>query len=266
MITIAFKNLLFIQVQGNKENSAIFCCVGLLFHSVVMMVRCTMPTAAPCVLCLSSGTPISLQVIKGLRSFDNQLTDFFLLFFPFPYLPISSVAMTSSVKKANQEQQGSCCGVVSRLIKYLPFLTVLLALFVGFDQIMHKFYIFDQNMLQQVALRNMELYGNDTHAMITNIAADLDKEYPGHIRLKEEWVFNNAGGAMGSMWILHGSLTEYVIIFGTPVGTEGHTGRFLADDYFIILEGEQWAYAAGELTREVRIGKYLESKYNGWDH
>ncbi|KAJ8660932.1 hypothetical protein O0I10_003154 [Lichtheimia ornata] len=158
--------------------------------------------------------------------------------------------MTSTVKKANQEQQGSCCGVVSRLKKYLPILTVLLALFVGFDQIMHKFYMFDENLLQQVALRNMEQYGNDTHAMITNIAADLDKEYPGHIRLKEEWVFNNAGGAMGSMWILHGSLTEYVIIFGTPVGTEGHTGRFLADDYFIILEGEQWAYAAGELTRE----------------
>lgn len=174
--------------------------------------------------------------------------------------------MTSSVKKANQEQQGSCCGVVSRLIKYLPILTVLLALFVGFDQIMHKFYIFDQNMLQQVALRNMEQYGNDTHAMITNIAADLDKEYPGHIRLKEEWVFNNAGGAMGSMWILHGSLTEYVIIFGTPVGTEGHTGRYLADDYFIILEGEQWAYAAGELTREVRLGGYLEYKNHGWDH
>lgn len=162
---------------------------------------------------------------------------------PFP-LFISNNKM--SVEKSSCKN--SCS---SKLLKVFFVLSLLAAIFAGFDQVKDRFYIFDQHVLHDVAKRNIEKYSNDTHALITNIAQDLEKQYPGHIQLKEEWVFNNAGGAMGAMWILHASITEYVIIFGTPVGTEGHTGRFQADDYFIILEGEQWAYAPGELKREV---------------
>lgn len=56
---------------------------------------------------------------------------------------------------------------------------------------------------------------------------------------------------MAPFQVLHCSLSEYVIIFGSPIGTEGHSGRFLADDYFHILYGEQWAYTPGQLTKEV---------------
>ena len=139
----------------------------------------------------------------------------------------------------------------SKWPKIFFFLSLLTAILVGLDSIKERFYIFDQEVLKRVAQDNLAKHAGDTNLLMANIAADLEKEYPGHVRLEEQWVFNNAGGAMGSMWILHGSLTEYVIFFGTPIGTEGHSGRFLADDYFIILEGEQWAHTAGELGRQV---------------
>lgn len=110
-------------------------------------------------------------------------------------------------------------------------------------------YVFETRILQQVATdairKNLPV-----EELISTVTAELYKRYPKHIDPSPTWLFNNAGGAMGALCVLHASLTEYVIIFGTPVGTEGHSGRFFVDDYFIILAGEQWAFSAGQFTRE----------------
>src|SRR5438477_4323723 len=109
-------------------------------------------------------------------------------------------------------------------------------------------YLFEPKILHEVALRAI---GKPVEQVVDQVIDELAERYPGHISTSREWIFNNAGGAMGAMCVLHASLTEYVIIFGTPVGSEGHSGRFYTDDYFMILAGEQWAFRAGQFSREV---------------
>ncbi|KAJ7747384.1 ERG2/sigma1 receptor-like protein [Mycena metata] len=131
-------------------------------------------------------------------------------------------------------------------------------LFVAFgwvlDSIKHRWYVFDPTELHQLAQAAIASSPNDTAGMIQHIVTNLTLTYPSNqIKINvdsSEWVFNNAGGAMGAMYIIHASITEYLIIFGTPLGTEGHTGLHTADDYFNILVGEQWAFRPGALEME----------------
>ncbi|EUC45450.1 hypothetical protein COCMIDRAFT_95541 [Bipolaris oryzae ATCC 44560] len=125
-------------------------------------------------------------------------------------------------------------------------LGALTTLFYNLESRLESFYIFTPAALHSLSLSAIERHGNDTAAVVSYIVDSLSALHPQHINLDEEWVFNNAGGAMGAMYIIHASVTEYLIVFGTPVGTEGHTGRHTADDYFHILKGEQVAYAPGK--------------------
>lgn len=148
---------------------------------------------------------------------------------------------------------GCCC----RCNKVL--LVVIVAILIGFCHYIDRpeHWVFDQTKLKEIAKRGVanaqkKAQGNATsdeivHAVINEVRAayPVDTQYTG------EWLFNNAGGAMGSMTVLHASFSEYLIIFGTALGTEGHTGRFFADDYFTIIYGEQWAYPADTRVKEV---------------
>ncbi|KAF1993709.1 sigma receptor and C-8 sterol isomerase [Amniculicola lignicola CBS 123094] len=130
-------------------------------------------------------------------------------------------------------------------------LGIISSLFYYLDSHLDSLYIFDPEHLHQISQAAIHLYGNDTPAVVQHIVAELHAKHPRHINLHEEWMFNNAGGAMGAMWILHASVTEYVIIFGTAVGTEGHTGRHTADDYFYVLRGTELAFKPGVYEPEV---------------
>src|SRR5437667_12798655 len=84
-------------------------------------------------------------------------------------------------------------------------------------------YVFDPRVLHAAAIKRVGLPHQE---MVRLLSDDLAQLYPGHICQKQDWILSIAGGSMGIMTVLHGSLWEYVIIFGTPIGTQGFAGRY----------------------------------------
>lgn len=109
-------------------------------------------------------------------------------------------------------------------------------------------YVFDPRVIHEISCKHL---GQPLEQIFDAIAAELEERYPGKIVNSHPWIFNNAGGVMLEMKLLYASLTEYIMIWGTPIGSEGHTGRHLAEFYDTVLDGEAWYYQEGEFTRSV---------------
>ncbi len=117
-------------------------------------------------------------------------------------------------------------------------------------------YVFDPEVLRDVARSHLDM---PLEKMLPSITQDLAQRYPGLIETKPEWFLSNAGGTMGQLTILYASLREYVIFFGSPIGSGGHTGRYhFAEDFHVLLDGEMWYFGEGDLQREVyRPGAFV---------
>ncbi|CAH1782483.1 unnamed protein product [Owenia fusiformis] len=92
--------------------------------------------------------------------------------------------------------------------------------------------------------------GQEHGAAFEEIHTKLFQAYPGHILPKDDlqWVFVNAGGWMGSMCLLHASLTEYVLFFGTAIDTSGHSGRYWANISDTIITGSFTQWEEGKIN------------------
>ncbi|KAJ6516768.1 ERG2/sigma1 receptor-like protein [Mycena vitilis] len=132
-------------------------------------------------------------------------------------------------------------------------LVLLIGVIAWLDRIKDRWYVFDPSHLHQLAQAAVAASPDDLGQMIQHIVTNLTLTYPStDVALNvdsSEWMFNNAGGAMGAMYLIHVSLTEYLLIFGTPLGTEGHSGVHPAEDYFHVLIGEEWVFSPGQLEK-----------------
>jgi C-8 sterol isomerase len=109
-------------------------------------------------------------------------------------------------------------------------------------------YIFDPDEIHECAMKGI---GRRKPEMFDVIAREVEKRYPGHIDHSQPWIYSIAGGAMIQMKLYFASLWEYVMIWGTPIGSEGHSGRHRVAFWDTVIDGETWYYAEGQFEKRI---------------
>jgi hypothetical protein len=111
-----------------------------------------------------------------------------------------------------------------------------------------KGYIFDPEVIDQCALAGI---GKPKPEMFDRIARAIEERYPGTIYHDQPWIYSIAGGAMIQMKLYFASLAEYIMIWGTPIGSEGHSGRHRVAFWDTVIDGETWYFAEGQFEKRV---------------
>jgi hypothetical protein len=106
-------------------------------------------------------------------------------------------------------------------------------------------YVFDPHVIHDIARGAVGLRHDE---MCRHVIDKLAERYPRYVERRISWVYNYTGGATGILNLIHASLSEYVFIYGSPIGTEGFSGRYLVEIYDCVLAGEMWTYRTDSLA------------------
>lgn len=87
-------------------------------------------------------------------------------------------------------------------------------------------------------------------ALLVRLVSGLREHYGTHIVEDPHWIFSMVGGATGVMAVLHASIGEYLVVFGTPLGTEGYSGRYSVHIHDWVLRGEMWTLRIDDPMRK----------------
>jgi C-8 sterol isomerase len=109
-------------------------------------------------------------------------------------------------------------------------------------------YIFDPDVVHECAMRSI---GKPKPAMFDAFADAMEVHYPGVLDRTQPWLYSIAGGAMIQMKLYYASIHEYIMIWGTPIGSEGHSGRHRVGFWDTVIDGECWYFAEGEFEKRI---------------
>jgi len=108
--------------------------------------------------------------------------------------------------------------------------------------------VFDPTVVHECA---MECLGYPKPEMFDVFGKAMEKRYPKTMDFSQPWIYSIAGGAMIQMKLYYASLTEYIMIWGTPIGSEGHSGRHFTGFWDTVIDGEMWYYGEGEFEKKI---------------
>jgi C-8 sterol isomerase len=109
-------------------------------------------------------------------------------------------------------------------------------------------YVFDPEVVHECA---MKCLGQQKPKMFDVFAKELDKRYPNVLDFDQPWIYSIAGGAMIQMKLYYASISEYIMIWGTPIGSDGHSGRHFTGFWDTVIDGEMWYFGEGQFDKSV---------------
>lgn len=112
-------------------------------------------------------------------------------------------------------------------------------------------HVFDSKTLHHLC-QNALVPGDSTQTL-AEVMGTLQSHYGDHIASTEPWVYTMLGGMVGVMKVLHCSLTEYVVLFGTPFGCQGFSGRYSVNLVDVMLYGQMEIYTRHAPTHVERL-------------
>jgi C-8 sterol isomerase len=109
-------------------------------------------------------------------------------------------------------------------------------------------FVFDPDVVHDCS---MKCLGQPKPQMFDTFADAMEEQYPGILDRGQPWLYSIAGGAMIQMKLYYASISEYIMIWGTPIGSEGHSGRHFTGFWDTVIDGETWYYAEGQFEKSI---------------
>ena len=109
-------------------------------------------------------------------------------------------------------------------------------------------YVFDPEVVHECA---MKCIGLPKPRMFDVFGEAMEERYPQLLDHAQPWVYSIAGGSLIQMKLFYASMTEYVMIWGTPIGSEGLSGRHMAGFWDTFVDGEAKYYGEGQFEAAV---------------